>query len=55
MKERTETDEIICPICGHEYTDSWEYDEYGEMECEECGATFDYERNTSITYDSWAE
>lgn len=24
------TDEIVCSFCGYEYSDSWEYDEYGD-------------------------
>lgn len=52
-KEVYSTDEITCPNCGYTFSDSWEYDECGELECEECGCTFDYERFTNTTYDSW--
>ncbi len=34
------TDEIICPHCGEEMMDSWEYSEDGEDECWECGKKF---------------
>lgn len=35
--------EIQCPYCGYEFSDSWEYGE-GESEiyCDECGNTFHY-------------
>ena len=44
------TDEIICPHCGEEMMDSWEYSEDGEDECWECGKKFSYSRYTSVSY-----
>lgn len=38
------TDEIVCPYCGHEHGDSYEYfsrnDESTNIECDECGKHF---------------
>ena len=45
------TNEIVCPYCGHEKTNSWEYDgDDGEIECDECGMKFAYVRNVSVDY-----
>lgn len=43
------TDEIVCPWCGQEESDSWEYDENGTIDCE-CGNKFYYERIIDVTY-----
>jgi len=56
MVEHEYTKEIVCPHCGHEFSDSWEYDEEsGEIECYECGLKFDYSRNVSVDYSTWFE
>lgn len=34
------TDEVVCPHCGYEYSDSWEFSDYEEEECCECGESF---------------
>ena len=44
------TDDIICPKCGYELGDSWECDDDGEQECEECGAIYEYYRNVTVDY-----
>ncbi|APM41375.1 hypothetical protein [Clostridium kluyveri] len=47
------TDEIVCPFCGQEFTDSWEYGDdeaLGLIECDECGKSFYASREVSITY-----
>ena len=48
------TDEIVCPRCGIEWTDSWEaLDESIEgepEECEECHCKFWYRRDIHVTY-----
>ena len=44
-------DEITCPICGYEVGDSWEYDsDYGECECEGCGASLEWSREVEASY-----
>lgn len=44
------TDEIVCPHCGYEHSDSWEYEEDGEEDCHECGKPFYSGRDLSVTY-----
>ena len=45
------TDEITCPYCRHVNHDSWEVgSDDGELECDECGKTFTFTRNVSVTY-----
>lgn len=46
------TKEIVCPYCGHEFEDSWEYDEAGsgEAECDSCEKTFTYEVHIRTKY-----
>lgn len=45
------TDNMVCPWCGYEHGDSWEFNEdSGETDCNECGKTFKFERDISITY-----
>jgi predicted RNA-binding Zn-ribbon protein involved in translation (DUF1610 family) len=45
------TDEIVCPWCGHEISDSWEVEaDDGDYECPECGNEFCYCREVSVTY-----
>jgi transposase-like protein len=45
------TDEIVCPYCGNEHTDSWEVkDDDGDFECHDCEQAFDYERVVTVEY-----
>lgn len=47
------TDEIVCPECGHEESDSWEYGDLessGRVTCGRCSREFWATRNVSITY-----
>jgi DNA-directed RNA polymerase subunit RPC12/RpoP len=48
------TDEIVCPHCGHEMSDSWEYLDgnrtKGSADCGECEKTFKWEAEYSVTY-----
>ena len=46
------TDNVVCPWCGYEDIDSWEYieDTENDIECPECGKLFDMERHTQVTY-----
>lgn len=47
------TDEIVCPYCGSEHADSWEYEsDTNVIDCWECGREFRYERHVIITYSS---
>lgn len=49
------TDEIVCPWCGYEYSDSWECSEYGEEECPDCYNPFSYNRDVSVSYSTTRE
>lgn len=43
--------EITCPICGYEFSDSWEYgSDCGEDECGGCGATLEWNREVEVSY-----
>jgi DNA-directed RNA polymerase subunit RPC12/RpoP len=45
------TDEVICPYCGYEYSDSWEFrSNEGELTCNNCNKKFLYTRNISIDF-----
>ena len=48
------TDNVICPYCGYEDRDSWEYgqDDF-ETKCSSCGKEMSVTRNISISYSSW--
>ena len=46
-------DDIICPHCGHTYTESWEVADYnneGEQDCAECGKKFYWVEHRVVTY-----
>ena len=43
--KHTNTIEMVCPHCGYEYDDSYEYNQYGgstDCENEKCGKRFNY-------------
>jgi hypothetical protein len=45
------TDEIVCPYCGWEDTDSWDArKDDGEEECPDCEKKFSYSRHTTVSY-----
>ena len=53
--EHEYTDEIVCPYCGYEFNDSYEYGDddtvdIGLVECQECEKEFYTTRNFIITY-----
>ena len=47
-------DNIVCPHCGFEHRDSYEWgqwnDECGEGECSECEKPFKWSREISVSY-----
>lgn len=52
-EEPMDTSEIVCPYCGYEHEDSWEYTEdYDKIPCEDCGKEFKYSREVEVTYSS---
>lgn len=45
------TEQITCPYCGYENSDSWEAgDDEDEYECPRCGSVFSYQRNVTVEY-----
>jgi transcription elongation factor Elf1 len=45
------TNDIVCPYCGTDYCNSWEYEnDMGEIVCESCNSRFTYEREVWVTY-----
>lgn len=46
------TDEVVCPYCGYEFSDSWEFkqDSYKSLDCDECGEEFSMEREVTVSY-----
>lgn len=48
------TDEIVCPYCGCIDRDSWEVQpDSADMQCGDCGETFDYNRIITIQYETF--
>jgi len=45
-------DNFLCPYCGDEQFDSWEWQDSGESKCEECGEEFFFEKDFSVTYNT---
>jgi hypothetical protein len=45
---------IVCPYCGHQFKDSWEYGRgegyLGEIACELCEESFHARRMITVTY-----
>lgn len=54
--ELIHNDEMVCPYCKTEQSDSWEYlmndNEDGTAECGECGKEFKWHADHSTTYDT---
>lgn len=47
------TDDVVCPYCGYEHSDSWEFsDDCCDIQCCFCENTFEMVRNVSVTYSS---
>lgn len=52
-KDKDYENNLICPYCGYENTDSWELpDDDEEYECGRCGAIISYERVITVEYNS---
>lgn len=48
--DHSNTDEAVCPHCGHELSDSWELSDNAEIMCPECEGEFEVERIVHCTY-----
>ena len=46
------TDEIVCPYCGNENTDSWEMIKSGDAYCDKCEKQFHVEIEERRSYTS---
>lgn len=61
MSEHEYTDEPICPHCGYEHRDAWEWNLGpglecdGEVDCDSCGKPMLVSRHCSITYSTKAK
>lgn len=49
-EEHQDTDEIVCPYCGSEFSDSCEYKCAQDIKCHECEKVFSMEPTYSATY-----
>lgn len=53
------TSNIVCPHCGHEHKDSWEFNFGSGLEgdttvwCGDCGEEFNASRHVEISYTSF--
>lgn len=47
----SEEEEAVCPFCKTHVQDSWELPEHGQIECEECGSIFEYDRELRYIYE----
>lgn len=43
---------VVCPWCGHQYQDSWQFLNDCETDCEKCEKPFRCHRIIDITYDT---
>ena len=46
------TDAIVCPYCGFEFGDCWEFGDSGRVDCDSCGQDFEFEAEHSVRYTS---
>lgn len=48
------TNEIVCPYCGKEQSDPYDFrEDDGEIQCESCDSAFSYERHRSIKFSTY--
>ena len=45
-------EEVTCPYCQYQKSDSWELGDDGTQTCGECGKTYEWQRNVSTSYSS---
>ena len=45
-------EEVTCPYCQHETSDSFELGDSGTKTCSECGKKYEWQRDVSISYSS---
>ena len=55
-EDKDYTDNLTCPYCGYEDSNSWELgDSDDEHQCGQCCATISYERVVTVEYNSSAK
>lgn len=47
-----QNEEIKCPYCGVEHSDSWECEDEGYITCDSCYSEYIYERIVEVSYTS---
>ena len=47
------TDDVVCPYCGHEDSDTWEMSESGSSTCGSCEKEFMFDTEQSRTFSTW--
>lgn len=47
------TDKPVCPHCGHEHQEDYEFSHDGEWSCEKCGSDFMLRRDEHVTFTTW--
>ena len=50
--KHTYTNNAICPHCGYEHVDSWEFEDSTTTECHSCEKPFHCYRYTDVTYNT---
>ena len=51
-EEIFQSDEITCPYCGYELSDSWECSDEDINICDTCGSEYEYTRVVEVSYTS---
>lgn len=52
--EHQNTIHMICPYCGYEDLNSWEFTHIDDtVTCKSCEREFDYEREINVTYNTF--
>ena len=49
-RENWGEEEITCPVCGFEFSDSWEFEDCGEITCGACGSELEWNRMVEVSY-----
>lgn len=53
--DSTYEDEIVCPHCGYNFSDSWEVHDDCKMECDFCDQSFELIINREVSYSTYKE
>ncbi len=50
--DTTNESEVTCPYCGYKYSDSWEFPNEDDVDCD-CGNTFHIVRDVEVSYSTY--